>query len=244
MKKTIQLTATLTIIATLAAFAIAVINGKTMPIIDEINREKVNIGLNTLFPEESVAPDSMIITKRIMPLQGDDSLEFWTASTEFYVYETTPADGPTKVDTTLGYAFEASAVGYSSTIKYLIGVSVDGEIIGLQILSQGETPGLGSRCLEQVTESTLWNGLFKKREVVEPWFQTQFKGLSVKGLWISADGEWKTLSAEQKEELKNTNGITAITGATITTKAIQVSLEETSSLVDQITTYLEVEEQL
>ncbi len=244
MKKSIQLTATLTIIATLAALALSTVNEKTMPKIEEINREKVTLALDKLFPEESVAPDSMIITKRIMPLQDDDSLEFWTASTEYYIYETTPADGPTRVENPIGYAFEASTDGYSGPIKYLIGVSLDEKIIGLQILSQGETPGLGSRCLEQVTDATIWNGLFKEREVVEPWFQQQFKGLSLENIWISIDGEWRTLSTEKQEELMLSNGITAITGATVTTLAFQKSLTSIASLIDQITTFLEVEEQL
>jgi len=244
MKKTIQLTATLTIIATIAAFAITTINSKTMPVIEEINQEKVKVALNNLFPSESVAPDSMIITQKSMPLQGDDTLEFWAASTKFVASDTTSENSEIRPDSTMGYAFKGSAVGYSSTIQYLLGVSLEGEIIGIQILSQGETPGLGSRCLEQVTDATLWNGLFKKREVVEPWFQQQFKELTVEGMWIATDGEWKTLSTEEKEELRNTNGITAITGATVTTMAIRNSLEAAASLIDQITTFLEVEEQL
>jgi len=45
----------------------------------------------------------------------------------------------------LGVAFKASAKGYSSIIEVIVGMYSDGRIAGIKILSQSETPGLGSR---------------------------------------------------------------------------------------------------
>lgn len=53
-------------------------------------------------------------------------------------------------DTTglVGYTVKASAKGYSSTIEAVVGVSPSGEITGMKIISQQETPGLGTKIEE------------------------------------------------------------------------------------------------
>jgi len=48
----------------------------------------------------------------------------------------------------IGVAFKASGKGYSSVIETIVGMSKTGEIIGIKILSQNETPGLGARVAE------------------------------------------------------------------------------------------------
>lgn len=88
----------------------------------------------------------------------------------------------------IGYALFAVSAGYSSAIKMLVGIDKRGEITGLEVLAQSETPGLGARCDEI------------KHGAKVPWFLEQFKGKDAAGL-----------------KLKD---IEAITGATITSKAI------------------------
>ena len=48
----------------------------------------------------------------------------------------------------IGVAFKVSAKGYSSTIETLVGMTKEGIITAIEILSQNETPGLGSRVAE------------------------------------------------------------------------------------------------
>jgi electron transport complex protein RnfG len=48
----------------------------------------------------------------------------------------------------IGVAFKAMADGYSSTIETMVGMTQDGTITNIKILSQNETPGLGSRISE------------------------------------------------------------------------------------------------
>ena len=45
----------------------------------------------------------------------------------------------------VGVAFKATGKGYSSVIETLVGMLKDGKIMAIKILSQNETPGLGSR---------------------------------------------------------------------------------------------------
>jgi electron transport complex protein RnfG len=48
----------------------------------------------------------------------------------------------------VGFIFKASAKGYSNTIETLVGMKKDGSISAIKVLSQNETPGLGSRVVE------------------------------------------------------------------------------------------------
>jgi len=57
--------------------------------------------------------------------------------------------GYDKNDKLTGFVFKAQAKGYSSTIEILVGVSTQKKIIGIKVVSQNETPGLGTRVTEE-----------------------------------------------------------------------------------------------
>ena len=63
----------------------------------------------------------------------------------------------------LGYAALGEAEGYSSTIKMMVGAKPFGngryKILGVKIISQQETPGLGARVNDVFTSDTLWSVL-------------------------------------------------------------------------------------
>ena len=82
-----------------------------------------------------------------------------------------------------GKAVTCEAQGYSAPIQLLVGVGQNGKVVGIKVLSQRETPGLGAN----ITDSK---------------FLKQFIGKSAKD------------SIEAKQD------IDAITGATISTKAV------------------------
>jgi len=44
----------------------------------------------------------------------------------------------------IGVAFKASGKGYSSVIETMVGMKNDGEITAIKVISQNETPGLGT----------------------------------------------------------------------------------------------------
>ena len=108
----------------------------------------------------------------------------------------------------LGYAFKAEKKGYSSTIVTMVGMDTKGIIRSIKILSQNETPGLGSRIEEVRQKETFWDVVLKKVKIAEkprPWFQAQFDAKS-----------YETLD----------RNVEAITGATISSLAVIVSVEE------------------
>jgi Na+-translocating ferredoxin:NAD+ oxidoreductase subunit G len=58
-------------------------------------------------------------------------------------YRAVAADG--KV---IGAAFKSLAKGYASTIETMVGLSREGQITAIKVISQNETPGLGSQVAE------------------------------------------------------------------------------------------------
>ncbi len=114
-----------------------------------------------------------------------------------------------------GFAVICSGKGFSSTIKTACGFGASGTIIRIRVIEQQETPGLGSNLKEVRTNKFLWD-IFtgKKRPEVDPtpYFQRQFFGINYNDLKIV-----KTPSQASGE-------IQALTGATISSKAVMESI--------------------
>ncbi|MCQ4574371.1 MAG: RnfABCDGE type electron transport complex subunit G [Candidatus Brocadiales bacterium] len=138
--------------------------------------------------------------------------------------ETAPEDrvfkGQDKDGNVVGYAALGRSQGYSSTLKVMVGLTPDKDkILGIKVLYQAETPGLGTRIVEIATTKTLWTMIFggEKAAATEeavsltPWFCDQFKG--------------KTLNQLEVVRQEDPAKITAITGATITTRAVVKAVE-------------------
>lgn len=139
-------------------------------------------------------------------MAGGVRFEPITADHETLYYKVTASDGRV-----LGAAFKASAKGYSSVIDTIVGMNSDGTINAIKIVSQQETPGLGNRITEIADTLTLWAFLKgeRRQENLRPWFQEQFDN--------------KTL-AELDE-------VQAITGATISSKAVIDSVKSKAAKI-------------
>jgi Na+-translocating ferredoxin:NAD+ oxidoreductase subunit G len=98
-----------------------------------------------------------------------------------------------------GYVFIASGKGYSSVVRTMVGVSLDGKITGIKVIFQQETPGLGTKVVEV------------RYGEKDPWFYRQFVGKS----------------ADANLRVKKDGGvIDAMTGATVTPRAITDSINK------------------
>jgi electron transport complex protein RnfG len=75
----------------------------------------------------------------------------------------------------LGYIIKVETKGYSGLISMLVGFDFNGEIKGIKILSQQETPGLGAKINE------IRSGESK------PWFLKQFENKNAKDLELGKD---------------------------------------------------------
>jgi len=180
----IRYAATLAIICLAASGLLSVVYNVTQP----------KIAAQAKMEEESALKDVYPGAERFEPVAGKGSVLY---------YKALNASGEL-----LGYAFKAEKKGYSSTIVTMVGMDTKGIIKRIKILSQNETPGLGSRIEEVRQKETFWDVVLKKVKIVQkprPWFQVQFDGK-----------DYKTLD----------RNVEAITGATISSLAVVVSVEE------------------
>lgn len=151
----------LAVIVIVSVVLLMAVNSMTSPIIKNTQLEEIKNTLRSIFPEMS-------------KYELEDEV--------YIIYE----DGEKA-----GYAFMASGSGYGGNIDILVGLDSGFGIKGISILSQTETPGLGSR----ITESL---------------FTDQFKGLSVSDIALKSEG----------------GKIDAITGATISSRAVVGAIQK------------------
>lgn len=105
---------------------------------------------------------------------------------------------------TIGYIFETNALGYGGLVSVMTGISVDGVITGVEVVSHSETPGLGANATKEE-------------------FREQFKqNVSESGFSVVKSGN------------ATTNEVNALTGATITSKAVTNAVNKAMALFNEI----------
>ncbi|MDD5090646.1 MAG: FMN-binding protein [Candidatus Wallbacteria bacterium] len=115
----------------------------------------------------------------------------------------------------LGVVSTFSTPGYGGPIRCMTAFDFTGRIKGTKVLSHTETPGLGAKIAEinPLTSdriSTKYSNPNMNRN--KPWFQEQFKGLSIKEAFLSRE---------------NSDGkVDAITAATISSKAVTGAIRQ------------------
>ena len=131
------------------------------------------------------------------------------------IMKATDADG-----VIVGFVALGEAQGYGGPVRVMVGV--DGEaakIVGLKVVAQNETPGLGTRIQEIKSNKTLMKIVLGKMEDAEeetvPWFLRQFQGQWV-GSFAQSNGTDAVSSPTPTPDAK----IDAITGATISSNAV------------------------
>ncbi|MFH0876910.1 MAG: RnfABCDGE type electron transport complex subunit G [Candidatus Omnitrophota bacterium] len=174
----VRYAATLAIICLAASGLLSVVYNVTRPKILAQQQREEEDSLKEVLPQ----------AKSFEPMQESQDVVYYKA-----------LDSDQKV---LGYAFKASQKGYSSEIVTMVGMTPQGEIIRIKILSQNETPGLGTRIAEVIQKDTFWDIFIRKIKpgpVPQPWFQEQFSGKKIDDL---------------------DSAVNAITGATISSSAV------------------------
>jgi electron transport complex protein RnfG len=145
---------------------------------------------------------------------------------EVTLYETAVENkiykGVDKYGSLIGYAALGIAQGYNSKIKVMAGLAPDvDKILGISIVYHEETPGLGNKIVEIKSNKTLFTVFFGSKEVIEidqvPWFCNQFRK--------------KTLNQLRIVEQENSNGIHAITAATVTTTAVIEAVKDATAKI-------------
>jgi electron transport complex protein RnfG len=154
MKELSRLALVLTLIAAAAGLILSLVEGVTRAPIAEVRRQETLKALRAVLPPIDNAPDAdkidLVIGK---DRKGRDLLRtFYRGKLE---------------GKQAGIAFKVVAPdGYSGNIEIMVGVDPEGRVVGIEILTHAETPGLGSK-------------------ITAPVFKDQFRG---KGL---DDADWR-----------------------------------------------------
>lgn len=109
----------------------------------------------------------------------------------------------TKGGEVVGYTIKTTPKGYGGKVEVMVGISNDGKISGVKIGNHSETPGLGSKS-------------------ADPSFKDQYNGKST-----------KTSLNVVKGNASNENDIVAISGATITSKAVTAGVNAAMDVYEQ-----------
>lgn len=122
----------------------------------------------------------------------------------------------------MGHELLHTVQGYQSPITVLTALKLDGTIVGIKVLGQAETPGLGAEIEAVPATETLWEalaGLVRRRPAPAepaappvPKFQAQFAG--------------KTLAQLRVVKQPSPDAIEAIAGATITSEAVTKAVRD------------------
>ncbi|MEA4814945.1 MAG: RnfABCDGE type electron transport complex subunit G [Oscillospiraceae bacterium] len=179
-KYVLRLAGTLLAIAAIVALLLGFVNSITADKIDAIQAQKTQTALQSVF-EGATFTKQDITADQTAIAAGDD-----TKSKLIAIYA---------VDDGSGYAIEVGPSGFGGTIDMIVGVSSDGSIAGISVVSNSETSGIGTEvCKDKPNRNG--DGVL-----------SQFKG--------------KTSGTDNLFTVNSgSNEVDAISGATVSTKAI------------------------
>lgn len=115
MKQIVKLSCTLLIISAVVAGTLAGVNAITKPLIDKINWEKTQQAVEEVLPG------------------GGEKLDITAEGGVQAVYASEA-----------GYAVQVAPSGFGGNIQMIVGVSKEGNVLGVSIISHTETAGLGA----------------------------------------------------------------------------------------------------
>ncbi len=161
-KDILKITINLTIVCVLAGIILASTYAKTEPVKVRAEEREKQLALKSLLPEA----DKISEIGKVQLIEGKPEGDIYAGD---------------KSGQTIGYVTDAIGKGYSSFIKMLVAVDPQYRIKAIDILSHGETPGLGDG-------------------ITERWFQDQFKGKTVDQLEV--------VKVETKDKIQALSGAT------------------------------------
>ena len=133
VKYVLRLTLTLLLITAVVAAALAAVNSVTAPVIANLKAQKVQMAIEEVLPG------------------GGESVAFtdntgWVSN----VYKSDK-----------GYAVEVTpTTGFNGAITMMVGIDTEGKVLGISVVSQTETAGLGAVCAAKTEAGQNFRGGF------------------------------------------------------------------------------------
>ena len=143
MREAIKLGVILMVIAGCAAGALAVVNSFTEPLIQKQQEEALQNALSEVLPGSSGV---FILNNE---LKNQAPAEIQDLFGDIYIAISGTDGGITGIDGgATGLVVTVLPTGYASTIMLLVGMDATGSLTGVRVISQGETPQVGSKIAE------------------------------------------------------------------------------------------------
>lgn len=187
MKQTVRFGAVLLIFGAIAGGVLAFSNSVTAPIIAE--RAK----------EESFGAYAELMTEAddFAPIAEEKLAEIMAENT--FVLEVFEAK---KGEEIIGYAFRTKSAGYGGDLITVSGFNIDGTISGIKVLDNSETPGLGTKVVDDPAYAASYVGKSSASDLVlapAPSADNEIQALS--GATISASGVMAGVNGARKAYL-------------------------------------------
>ena len=133
VKYVLRLALTLLIITSVVAALLAAVNSVTKPIIDQLNAEKTPKAIEAVLPGGGESIDFTDDTGLVSVVYKGES----------------------------GYAIQVAPVGFDGAITMMVGVDFEGNVLGISVIDQSETAGLGAVCAAKTSAGEAFRGQFK-----------------------------------------------------------------------------------
>ncbi len=193
---------TLGLVAALSGFLVVLAYQVTKPMIEENKRVAIERALFNVVPGAVSRRDFLLTAEGIRPAPAQGSAE----GTLIYAGYDTQGK-------LAGIALEAAAQGYQDVIRILYGYDPTCSCLrGMQVLKMAETPGIGDKIAK------------------DPAFQRNFEALDVT-LNASGDALARAIVAVKNGSKTDPWQIDAISGATISSKAVARMLNDSGNAV-------------
>ena len=176
MNKTAKMVIVLTVITALSGAVLSSWDRVTKPKIEYHQLQALKAAISDVLPSYDYYEEKAIDEKTVYIGKIDDSTQ------------------------SVGIAFKVDGSGFQGNISIMVGVDPSfTSITGIKVLGQIETPGLGTKIVEDPSNKT------------NPfWFPEQFGGVVL----------YPQINVVKNSIPQNSNEIQAISGATITSKAV------------------------
>ena len=170
----VRLAAILCLITSVTALLLGVVNDITAPIIEEIKIKATNDAMKALVTEADN------FTPKDVP-EGSDELVL-----EFY--EGTDETG------VVGYCVKVNPYGYGGPIEMVVALDASGAVIGNEIIKMSETPGLGTKIVDDTSFGTQFIGKNSSLEIVKGTSSAENQISAISGATISSTAMTKGIS--------------------------------------------------
>jgi electron transport complex protein RnfG len=121
------------LITAVVALALAFVNKVTAPIIADLNAEKTQKAIEAVLPGGGESIDFTDDTGLVSVVYKGES----------------------------GYAIQVAPVGFDGAITMMVGVDFEGNVLGISVIDQSETAGLGAVCAAKTSAGEAFRGQFE-----------------------------------------------------------------------------------